>query len=70
MMLLLLDNFEQVTAAAPKVGELLRDCPQLKLLATSREVLHVRGEHVFSGTPAGITQGRFQIAVRRTTYPV
>ncbi|MGB7794628.1 MAG: AAA family ATPase [Terrimicrobiaceae bacterium] len=47
MMLLLLDNFEQVTAAAPQVGELLRDCRQLKLLVTSREVLRVRGEHVF-----------------------
>ena len=33
MMLLLLDNFEQVTAAAPQVGELLRDCRQLKLRA-------------------------------------
>jgi predicted ATPase len=54
MMLLLLDNFEQVTAAAPKVGELLRDCPQLKLLVTSREVLHVRGEHVFPVPPLAL----------------
>ena len=29
-MLLLLDNFEQVTAAAPKMGQLLQDCPQLE----------------------------------------
>jgi hypothetical protein len=53
-MLLLLDNFEQVTAAAPKMGELLRDCPQLKLLITSREALHVRGEHVFPVPPLAL----------------
>ncbi len=46
-MLLLLDNFEQVTAAARQVLELLQACPQMKLLVTSREALHVRGEYVF-----------------------
>jgi predicted ATPase len=53
-MLLLLDNFEQVTAAAPKVGELLQECPQLKLLATSREPLHLRGEHIYPVPPLAL----------------
>ena len=43
--LLVLDNFEQVLAAAPQVAQLLAACPQVKALVTSRAVLHVRGEH-------------------------
>jgi predicted ATPase/class 3 adenylate cyclase len=53
-MLLVLDNFEQVTAAASQVVELLRDCPQLKLLVTSREALHVRGEYVLPVPPLAL----------------
>src|SRR5215470_6348688 len=46
-LLLLLDNFEQVIAAAPLLAQLLEVCPELKLLVTSREVLHLRAEHQF-----------------------
>lgn len=53
-MLLLLDNFEQVTAAAVWVAELIQYCPRLKLLATSREALHVRGEHLYPIPPLGL----------------
>ena len=55
-MLLLLDNFEQVTGAAAKVAELLRDCPRLKLLLTSREALHVRGEVIFPLSPLALPE--------------
>ncbi len=49
--LLLLDNFEQVVGAAVQVTALLAACHQLKVLVTSREVLHVRGEQEFAVPP-------------------
>jgi predicted ATPase/class 3 adenylate cyclase len=52
--LLVLDNFEQVMAAAPTAIELLSGCPRLKLLVTSREPLHVRGEHVYAVPPLSL----------------
>ncbi|MFL5761448.1 MAG: LuxR C-terminal-related transcriptional regulator [Thermomicrobiales bacterium] len=50
-LLLVLDNFEQVLAAAPDVTALLAACPGLKVLATSRVVLHVAGEQDFPVPP-------------------
>src|SRR5262249_55176039 len=49
--LLFLDNFEQVVGAASQVADLLIACPQLKVLVTSREVLHVRAEQEFVVPP-------------------
>jgi len=53
-LLLLLDNFEQVLAAAQELSDLLADCPLLKILVTSRAVLHIRGEHEFPVPPLAL----------------
>lgn len=46
-LLLVLDNFEHVAQAAPMVAELLAHSPHLKVLATSRQALHLSGEQEF-----------------------
>src|SRR5947209_6601030 len=58
-MLLLLDNFEHVLEAAPLATHLLESCPRLAILATSRTVLRLSGEHSYSvptlAVPLGLT---------------
>jgi len=49
--LLLLDNLEQVVAAAPRLAELLAACPELRLLVTSRTPLRLRGETEYPVAP-------------------
>ncbi len=49
--LLVLDNFEQVGAATNVVDEMLAAAPGLKVLATSRSVLHLYGESVLAIPP-------------------
>src|SRR5262249_31605336 len=44
-LLLVLDNFEHLIAAAPVVSTLLAAAPRLKVLVTSRVVLRLTGEH-------------------------
>ena len=44
LLLLVLDNLEQVTAAASGIGALLAACPHLTILATSRVRLRRRGD--------------------------
>lgn len=53
-MLLVLDNFEQVMAAAPLVAGLLANSPDVKVLATSREALHLSEEYEFPLSPLDV----------------
>jgi predicted ATPase/DNA-binding CsgD family transcriptional regulator len=53
-LLLVLDNFEHVLAAAPVVASLLGAEPGLSVLVTSRAVLHLYGEHDFPVPPLAL----------------
>jgi non-specific serine/threonine protein kinase len=53
-MLLVLDSFEHLLPAAALVAELLAECPRLKILATSRALLHLRAEHEYSLPPLAL----------------
>ena len=57
-LLLVLDNFEQVVEAAPTVAELLGSATDLKILVTSRFVLHVYGERELSVPPLALPDRR------------
>jgi predicted ATPase/DNA-binding winged helix-turn-helix (wHTH) protein len=51
-LLLILDNCEHLVAASAQLAEsLIRICPQLSILATSRERLAIAGESVFQVPP-------------------
>lgn len=50
-LLLVLDNFEQLVDAAPRLAELLRACPRLVALVTSRFVLRIEGEQELDVPP-------------------
>jgi non-specific serine/threonine protein kinase len=50
-MLLILDNFEHVAAAAPLVSNLLMAAPGIVFLVTSRAALRLSGEHEFQVPP-------------------
>ncbi len=52
--LLVLDNFEQLAAAAPLLATLLTTCPRLRVLVTSRTVLHLHGAQHYLVLPLAV----------------
>jgi predicted ATPase/DNA-binding XRE family transcriptional regulator len=50
-LLLVLDNFEHLSSAAPLISELVARCPRLAVLVTSRVALRVGGEQRFQVAP-------------------
>jgi len=57
-LLLLIDNFEHILAAAPMLAEFLNLAPSLNLLVTSRAALHVSNEHEFPLESLGLPDSR------------
>jgi predicted ATPase/class 3 adenylate cyclase/DNA-binding XRE family transcriptional regulator len=64
-LLLVLDNFEQVVGAAPKVATLLEASAGLRLLVTSRVPLHLRGEWEYPLPPLPLPDPRHLPAPER-----
>ena len=60
-LLLVLDNFEQLTGAASVVDTLIRAAPHLKILVTSRAPLHLYGEREFPVPPLEVPSTEFRV---------
>jgi len=52
--LLVMDNFEQVIAAATLVADLIQSCPGLKVIASSRGPLHISSEQEMPVPPLSL----------------
>jgi predicted ATPase/DNA-binding CsgD family transcriptional regulator len=62
-MLLVLDNCEQIiTACAELAGALLRSCPDLRILATSRQQLGIAGEAMLTVRPLSVPDGAGELS--------
>ena len=53
-LLLILDNFEQLIPAASLLEDVLAACPEVRIIVTSREVLHRAAEHQYWVAPLAV----------------
>ncbi len=60
-LLLMFDSFEHVLSQAPLLADLLSACPWLKILVTSRALLHIGGEYEFPIPPLEIPDMRHEV---------
>jgi len=67
-LMLVLDNFEQVIAAAPLVAELLGTSPSVKMLVTSREGLRIRGEREYPVFPLALPDRPEQLSPESVSH--
>ncbi|HAX70641.1 MAG TPA: hypothetical protein DCY14_13595 [Anaerolineae bacterium] len=62
--LIILDNFEHLMSGAGFVADLLDGLPQLKIVVTSRDPLHLRAEQVYPLPPLG-TEKAVELFIQR-----
>lgn len=68
--LLVLDNCEHVIESIGGLAErIFVEAPRVHMLATSRELLNVEGEHVFALDPLGMPESEDITAARALEYP-
>ncbi|MGZ3610628.1 MAG: ATP-binding protein [Ktedonobacteraceae bacterium] len=67
-LLLVLDNFEHLAEARTVVDEMLAAAPGLKVLITSRVVLHLYGEYEFHVPPLDVPDVGIEIAAEKIAH--
>ncbi len=67
-MLLLLDNFEHVLPAAPRIADLLEAAPHTKVIATSRAPLHIRAERELTVAPLALPPRRRDLDAEQLSH--